>query len=80
MLVFGGADNNVYSPESLRETCRVLEQRGEAVRMKVFEGLGHLDCFMSERAASKGCVYDTVVEEVRRVMHEWDDSHGRPYA
>ncbi|KAG9560589.1 hypothetical protein KCU79_g7562, partial [Aureobasidium melanogenum] len=69
MLVFGGADNNVYSPESTRETCRVLEQRGEAVRMKVFEGLGHLDCWMSERAASKGGVYDTVVEEVRRVMH-----------
>ncbi|KAG9892459.1 hypothetical protein KCV05_g17927, partial [Aureobasidium melanogenum] len=61
MLVFGGADNNVYSPESLRETCRVLEQRGEAVRMKVFEGLGHLDCFMSERAASKGAAESAMV-------------------
>lgn len=69
ILVFGGADNNVYSPISTRETCRVLEQRGGAVRMKIFEGLGHLDCWMSERAASKGSVYDTVVEEVRRVMH-----------
>ncbi|KAG9760738.1 hypothetical protein KCU73_g2733, partial [Aureobasidium melanogenum] len=79
ILVFGGADNNVYSPESTRETCRVLEQRGEAVRMKVFEGLGHLDCWMSERAASKGGVYDTVVEEVRRVMHIQEVRHMPSY-
>ncbi|KAG9642393.1 hypothetical protein KCU64_g12174, partial [Aureobasidium melanogenum] len=30
VLVFSGADNDVYSPESTRETCRVLEQRGQA--------------------------------------------------
>lgn len=76
MFLFSGSDNNIYHASSTVETWRVLEARGEIVRRCEFEGLGHLNCWMSEKAAAPGGVYETVKAEVRRVMRGREE--GKP--
>lgn len=66
MFLFSGKDNAVFKAESTLKTYRVLKARGETVRRKEFEGFGHMDCWMGERA--KDVVYPAIEEEVSRVM------------
>jgi fermentation-respiration switch protein FrsA (DUF1100 family) len=74
IFLFSGADNNVFKAASTLKTYRVLKARGETVSRKVFPGLGHLDCWMSEKSADT--VYRAVEEEVRRVMVNSSDERG----
>lgn len=66
ILLFSGADNNVFKATSTLKTYEVLKARGETVSRKEFAGFGHLDCWMSERSAET--VYEAVEEEVLKVM------------
>lgn len=68
ILLFSGADNNVYRPGSTLKTYRILKARGATVTRKTFPDLGHLDCWMSEKAAAPGSVYESVEEEVRKAF------------
>ncbi|KAH9810507.1 cholesterol oxidase [Teratosphaeria destructans] len=70
LFLFSNAKSDVYS---LRATARSAEVLTEIsgpgkVRRKVFEGFGHADCWMSEKAAGEGSVYQTVLEEVEEAM------------
>ena len=52
ILLFSGAENAVFSPESTDLSLAVLKEadpNGSYERV-VFQGRGHLDCWMSERA------------------------------
>jgi hypothetical protein len=66
IFLFSGTDNNVFKASSTLKTYEFLKARGETVSWKEFPGLGHLDCWMSERSADT--VYKAVEEEARKVM------------
>lgn len=68
IFVFSGVGNNVYRPSSTLKTYQILTARGAAVNRKTFPGLGHLDCWMSKKAAAPGGVYESVEEEVRKAF------------
>jgi len=74
VFVFTGSDNVVYTQESSAKTYRLLRDtfKTKDVRMKVFEGFDHLDCWLSERVADKGSVFEAVEAEVRHVLCEAD--------
>lgn len=64
-----GNDNQAYQPKATLLTFQLLRARfGEdMVRRKVFEGFGHLDCWMSDAAARPGSVFATIEEELERM-------------
>jgi hypothetical protein len=66
VFVFSRLDNADFKAESTRESLRVLQGRGGRVGRRVFEGFGHMDCWIGDRAA--GAVFKAIEEEVRRMM------------
>lgn len=64
-----GGDNQAYQPKATLLTFQLLRDRfGEdMVRRKVFHGLGHLDCWMSDAAASTGSVFESIEKELKRM-------------
>jgi hypothetical protein len=69
VFLFFGADSAVYTEEGTRRSFEVLAKRstGQTVKRKVFEGLGHVDCWMSDKASEKGGVFDSVLDEIEQV-------------
>ncbi|KAF2771554.1 FAD/NAD(P)-binding domain-containing protein [Teratosphaeria nubilosa] len=70
LFLFSNAESDVYSPQATARTAEVLTKISGSgmVRRKVFENFGHLDCWMSEKAAEKGSVYQTVLEEIEEAV------------
>jgi len=64
---FSGGDNRVFSPESTDisyTTLRDAADEGQYER-DVFEGFGHLDCWMGEKAAKE--IWPRVGEHMKKV-------------
>jgi aspartate/methionine/tyrosine aminotransferase len=64
---FSGSENAVYSPESTDLSYTRLREFGDErqYEREVFDGFGHLDCWMSEKAA--GVIWPTVKEHMQKV-------------
>ncbi|KAK6435959.1 hypothetical protein LTR95_007846 [Oleoguttula sp. CCFEE 5521] len=69
VLLLSGSENVVYPPVTTKKTWEMLRARfgDEMVRRRVIEGVGHLDLWISEKAAEKGGAFGVVLEEIRRV-------------
>ena len=69
ILFFSGAENVVYTPEATLTSYTVLRGKfGEGgYERLVFEGRGHLDCWMGEGASARGGVFDKVRRRVDAV-------------
>jgi hypothetical protein len=64
---FSGSENAVYSPESTDisyTTLRGLGDEGQYER-DVFDGFGHLDCWMGEKAAT--VIWPIVRQHMKKV-------------
>ena len=56
MLLVSGQENQMLVPKSTERTWRMLKNAlGDNIERQVFEGFGHLDCYLSEQA--KGPVW-----------------------
>ncbi|OQN98005.1 hypothetical protein B0A48_16310 [Cryoendolithus antarcticus] len=69
VLLLSGSENVVYPPVTTKKTWEMLMERfgDEMVRRRVIEGVGHLDLWISDKAAEKGGAFGVVLEEIRRV-------------
>jgi cholesterol oxidase len=51
MLLISGQENQMFVPEATRRTWALLHDRlGDNIQRRVFEGFGHLDCYLSGEA------------------------------
>ncbi len=68
ILFIHGSENVVYSPETTDKSYTTLTTtfQQEGYDRIVFEGYGHLDCWMGENAATD--IYPTVLAHARRRM------------
>jgi hypothetical protein len=68
ILFFSGADNAVYTPENTDVSYTMLRNANEVddYERVVFEGRGHLDCWMGVTAYKD--VYPRVKEHVDKIM------------
>lgn len=68
MLLFSGSGNVVYSPESTDRSYTVLrDQHGpDLYERAVFEGRGHLDCWMGSSACTD--VYPRVKRHIEKTL------------
>lgn len=68
ILFFSGANNTVYAPENTDVSYTLLRDAHgvDGYEREVFEGKGHLDCWMGVTAHKD--VYPRVREHVDRVM------------
>jgi len=64
---FSGSENRVFSPESTDISYMTLRDAGdeEQYERDVFEGFGHLDCWMGEKAAKE--IWPRVREHMKKV-------------
>nr|OQO29666.1 hypothetical protein B0A51_02571 [Rachicladosporium sp. CCFEE 5018] len=69
VLLLSGSENVVYPPVTTKKTREMLRARfgDEMVRRWVIEGVGHLDLWISDKAAGEGGAFGAVLEEIRRV-------------
>lgn len=68
MLIFSGSENVVYTPESTDKSYSILrDQLGpENYERHVFQGRGHLDCWMGPDAYKD--VYPRVTRHIEKVI------------
>lgn len=64
---FSGSENRVYSPESTDISYTTLRDAGDERQYErdVFDGFGHLDCWMGEKAAT--VIWPRVGEHMKKV-------------
>jgi hypothetical protein len=76
IFFFSGGENVVYTPEATDISYTILREKfdqGQYDRA-VFEGFGHLDCWMAERAAD--VVWVSVREHLMRVCGDGKGKGG----
>lgn len=72
IFLFAGADNQVYRAGATLRTQELLQSMfgKQAARRAVFEGFGHLDCWMSDVASKPGGVFETIGKEIDLMLSQ----------
>ena len=70
LFLFSGSENAVYAPAATYASCELLNAHfgDDCCTRFEFDGMGHLDCWMSESAAAPGGIFDSVKAKIDSIF------------